>query len=722
MANNKSKNVLLREIVSRLNIVSGPGKKGEYIAWCPFHPDGKGKPPHQANLHVSDKGFICFACNEKGGLRKLADHLGINESTDDLSISYDYVDENGTLLYQAVRLNGKRFRLRRPNGNSGWIWNLSGTRRVLYRLPHLIESPQKRVFIVEGEKDANRLNDYRLLATTNSGGAGKWREEYSIALKDRDIVIIPDNDVPGQKHATQVANSLLGKAKSVKIVRLPELKDKGDVSDWLTEGHTKEELLEVCENATVIKGPVKDQNISSINFSSDKEDFHPTDLGNAKRLVSKYGNMIRYCHPRKKWLVWDGTRWQFDQTAEIMRLAKETVKSIYSEVSEIDDSESRKKAGGHAKSSESNHRLNSMISLAESEEGIPILPDQLDRDLWLLNCLNGTIDLKTGKLREHRTEDMITKIIPIEYDENAQCPLWESFLNQILGSNKELIESVQRAIGYSLTGETSEQCIFVLYGTGANGKTTFIKSIMAMLSDYAVSTPTETLMRKLDRGISNDIARLDGPRMVAGVETEEGSRFAEVLIKQITGGDTLTARFLHQEFFDFTPKFKLWVATNHKPLIRGTDHAIWRRIHLIPFAVIIPKEKQDRNLADRLIAELPGILRWSVEGCLYWKQIGLKMPNEVYQATANYRKEMDVLGAFISECCIESPGFSAQATSLYQAYTAWAQRSGERTITQTEFGRSLSERSFKKEKESKGKRLTYYAGLGLIDDNHNDEN
>jgi putative DNA primase/helicase len=268
----------------------------------------------------------------------------------------------------------------------------------------------------------------------------------------------------------------------------------------------------------------------------------------------------------------------------------------------------------HVVSSESLQKRKAMLQLAESE--LPILPDDLDHDVWLLNLSNGTYNLKTGTIQEHKRENLITKKIDVSYNKDASCPIWLNFLNKIFNNNSETINFVKKAIGYSLTGSTQEQCIFILYGIGCNGKSTLINIVKEILGDYSQQTPSETLMvRKYTGNVPNDIASLKGVRFVSSVETDEGRGFAESLVKQLTGDDFISARFLRQEFFEFKPECKIWLASNHKPQIRGTDHAIWRRIRLIPFTVTIPEEEKDFNLLDKLRSEKEGILSWAIDGC-----------------------------------------------------------------------------------------------------------
>jgi len=425
----------------------------------------------------------------------------------------------------------------------------------------------------------------------------------------------------------------------------------------------------------------------------DRSDFHMTDLGNARRLVERHGRNLRYCFAWGKWLAWRGSRWVPDQDGEVARLAKETVESIFVEAIKLTDPE-RKQLLAHAFRSESESRIRAMIELAKTEAGISVTPDQLDSDPWLLNCLNGTIDLRTGELHDHRRENLCTKLVPVGFDPEAQCPIWDSFLERILGQNLELIKFLRRAVGYSLTGLTTEQILVFLYGTGANGKTTFIETMRHLFADYSQQADFTTLLEKKNDGPRNDLASLKGARFVAAVEAAEGRQLAEAVIKQTTGGDTIRARFLYHEFFEFKPQFKLFLVANHKPRIAGTDEAIWRRIRLIPFAVTIPKEERDQQLPEKLERELPGILTWAVRGCRSWQKNGLGEPAEVSEATAAYRREMDILADFIDESCVVGPQEVVEAGQLYRVFKAWCENNGEEPLTQKKLGEKLRERGF----------------------------
>ena len=439
------------------------------------------------------------------------------------------------------------------------------------------------------------------------------------------------------------------------------------------------------------------------------------DTGNAQRFVDLFGDKVRYCYTDKRWLWYDGRKWCTDMTGAVKRLADKAVAcmsaelKVYEQTDADEGTDMAKAFEKHMKSSRSNKSKNAMLN--EVMHHVPILPSQLDRYKAVLNTPGGVIDLKSGALAPHDPKNYFTKITAVEYSENADCPRWTAFLDDIFGGDKDLIRYVQKAVGYSLTGATSEQCAFFLYGTGRNGKSTFLDIIRDIFGDYAANIQPETIMVRNSQGsaINSDIARLKGARLVTSVEPNEGVRINEGLLKQLTGDDTVTARKLYGDEFEFKPEFKLWMATNHKPVIRGTDTGIWRRIHMIPFTVQIPEEKIDRRLKYKLSAELTGIFRWAVEGCLLWQKEGLKMPRAVLEEVREYRREMDVISAFVEDKCTVGKGLSVKSSQLFAAYLNWAEQNNEYRMSSTKFGMELAKR-FEK---VKGRGCNYYSGITL---------
>lgn len=440
---------------------------------------------------------------------------------------------------------------------------------------------------------------------------------------------------------------------------------------------------------------------------------HCSDLGNARQFVEDHGQSLRYCYAIKKWIVWDGARWRLDSDGEVNRRAKQTALNLYAEAANEADPDRRQQLGKWALSSESRGRIEAMIDLAKSEPGIPVAPEELDADPWVLNCANGTIDLRTGQLTPFRREALCTKQIPVAFDPDAKCPIWKSFLGRIMNENKELVNFLRRSVGYALTGDTSEQVIFIHHGSGANGKSTFMEAIRTLLGDYGKSADSTLLTMRKGDGVRNDVARLAGARFVSTAETESGRRLAETLVKQLTGGDTISARFLYAEFFEFSAQFKLFLSTNHKPVIRGTDKAIWRRIRLVPFEVTIPDDEQDSELPAKLRTELPGILAWALRGCLSWQQYGLGKPEKVADATAAYREEMDTLGGFLHDRCVLNKRAKTTTGELFKAYLEWCGDTAERPLTQRDFGIALGERGLKPSRTGKAR---YWNEIELVTD------
>jgi len=445
-----------------------------------------------------------------------------------------------------------------------------------------------------------------------------------------------------------------------------------------------------------------------------------TDLGNSGRLISRHGQDLLYCYPWNFWLVWDGRRWLKDETGEIERRAAETIRDTLTEAikaqreAEAAGNENRSKGLkeliSHALASQAKPRLQAMIHLARMQ--VPVLPADLDADPWLFNVQNGTLDLRTSKLRPHKRADKLTKLAPVEYDPAAKCPTFDRFILEIMDNRPELVSYLARVFGYALTGNISEQCFFLFYGRGANGKSTLLEAMRALLGDYASQAEFQTFLdRRADQGINNDIAALRGARLVTASEANAGRRLNESMIKQVTGGDPVTARFLYAEFFSYLPTFKLVLATNHKPRIRGVDHAIWRRVRLVPFDVQIPADRQDPTLLDQLKAELPGILNWTLQGLADCRAHGLNEPSPVNEATNQYRESSDELGPFLADCCVVHEQAQVSGGKLRQAYLEWCEANGQDAVGPKIFAALLEDRGFKRNR-TKQKRL--WQGIGLL--------
>lgn len=437
--------------------------------------------------------------------------------------------------------------------------------------------------------------------------------------------------------------------------------------------------------------------------------FMNTEMGNAERIAYEYGNIIRHVHD-VGWYIWDGKRWKEDRKKEIERITSKTLRKLF----KSEDENDRKWAKICEKRAV---RMNSIKDLASL---VPAVREEFDSHAYLFNVENGIIDLKTGELLPHDRKYMLSKISPVTYEKGADCPTWKTFLESIFKKENnetdyELINFIQKAIGYSLTADISEQVIFFLWGKGRNGKSTFINTIKNLMGDYGKQTNADTFIKKKnDNSVNNDIARLVSTRFVSAVESEEGQKLNESLIKQLTGGEPITARFLRQEFFEFMPEFKIFFVTNHKPIIAGVDEGIWRRIRMIPFTVTIPKEKIDKKLPEKISLEMPGILNWAIEGCLKWQREGLGEPKSIAEATNEYKAEMDIIEPFIETCCLVNPLAKVEAKLLYNQYTKWCDEEGEYPLKNRAFYRLLENKGFKKERGAKNK--IYVHGLRLNDE------
>jgi putative DNA primase/helicase len=435
----------------------------------------------------------------------------------------------------------------------------------------------------------------------------------------------------------------------------------------------------------------------------------PTDLGNARRLVDRHGADL--INVGATWFAWDSMRWQADHTGEVVRRAKDTAESIVLEAERAPTGEVREALLKHALRSQSAGALKAMVTLASTEPSVVVSADQLDAHPMLLNVQNGTVDLTTGELRRHDRADLITRLAPVPYVPDAVCPIWDRFMNTITGGDHELRAYLLRLTGAMLIGRGTDQKVFMLHGSGDNGKTTFVETSRRVLGDYAAQAQMSTFVAGGRQSVRNDIARLAGRRLVTATEGDETQRLDEGLVKQLTGDDTITARYLYREHEEFRPTFTLMIVTNHLPEIRGSDRAIWRRIEVVPFVVTIPQEGRDEKLSEKLQRELPGILRSMVQGCLEYQRAGLHQPSAVLERSRAYREDQDHVGRFLLDCCLTGDGLSIRGTDLYTSYRAWADAVGEPALSQKALGGKLTALGF--ERRRIGSPIKYHTWLGI---------
>jgi len=546
---------------------------------------------------------------------------------------------------------------------------------------------------------------------------GEEFKKFMVKIEDTEDIDIQIEDVPIPPRFEE----LLKKNKKLQNTYLT--KDRPDISDQTGSGYdmalanlliknkfNDSEIATIIRNSktgtkkkitpsylaiTIRKGRAfekerKEKNELKIITAGD---FRPTDLWNSENFFKRYEGQLLYCKKWNGWLVYQQGKWQEDDRNKTQELAKKVIMGYYREASEIIDDKERRRLVDQARRSESQRAIRAMTELANS--AMAIVPDDFDQDIYIFNLESGTLDLKNIQFKEHKAEDMLTKIAGVSYNPEAGCPKWLDFLNKIFEGNEDLIDYLQASLGYSLTGNIGEQCLYILYGIGFNGKSTFINTIQEIWGDYAISTPFDTFLSKRGEHIPNDIARMRGARFVTAIEAGEGRGFNEELLKRLTGRDKVTARFLRQEFFDFYPTCKLWLATNHKPTVKEFSPAYWGRIRLIPFKLIIPEEERIRHYENILLEEREGIFNWILKGYQRWREEGLKVPEEIKEATAQYRDQMDVMAEFIEDRCIENRLAQATTKKLYGAYKDWCEENKERDINKRAFGRRLEERGYK---------------------------
>lgn len=609
---------------------------------------------------------------------------------------WDYLDEAGHLIAVVYRYD--------PPGQKKQFrpWDAKRRKmtppdpRPLYNQPGMASAAQ--VVLVEGEKCAQALIEAGIVATTAMHGANAPVDKTDWSpLSGKSVLIWPDRDKPGWEYATVAAQAILSAgAKSCHILYPPEEATEGwDAADAIAEGFDVATFL--THGPRLQMHDVADD-VDPV-VSSD-ESVWGTEDALALSFTRRYHRDWRYVAAWGRWLVWDGQRWRTEDTLA----ATDLIRSVCRQTAVRADNP--KIAAKLASAS----TVGGVERLARADRRHAATTDEWDADPWLLNTPGGVVDLKTGRMRPHDRADRMTKITTAT--PSGDCPTWKQFIDEVTGGDKELQAYLQRMVGYALTGSTQEHALFFLYGTGANGKSVFVNTLATILGDYATNAPMDTFMETRTDRHPTDMAGLRGARFVAAIETEQGKRWAESKLKNLTGGDKIAARFMRQDFFEFFPQFKLFVAGNHKPAIRNIDEAMKRRLHLIPFTITVPPERRDKNLQHKLLAERDGILAWAVQGCLDWQRHGrLDPPQRVVDATEEYFEAEDALGRWLDERCVRIPNAKSLTAELFTDWKQWAEAAGEFVGAQRRFSDLLITRGIEKWRNGVGVRG--FQGIGL---------
>ena len=610
--------------------------------------------------------------------------------------TYDYRSINGALLFQVCRLSPKDFRQRRPDG-AGWSWKTKGVERVPYRLPELLgASPVQQVFIVEGEKDVDRLRSAGFVATCNAGGAAtsgqksKWPNDFAKYFQDRDVVIIPDNDDAGLAHAYAIADSLTKgarQARSVRILYLPDLTEKGDVSDWFDAGGTPDALLDLVSDAMPFARDAltdrSDHKTLDLQNGTAIADFELHEDGVALAFAETYRGKLLYDHQACHWYLWTGTVWKMERTKLAFSWARQVCRNAACKLEPDDRVRSLLAKASAAAAVE---------RFAMSDRAFAVEADIWNQDPWLLGTPGGTVDLRTGLTKAADAADRISKTVLVApAPAGSVCPVWDRFLDEVTNYDKAFQTFIQRSCGYCLTGEVNEEVLWFVYGEGGTGKGTLLRTIVSIMADYALSVPIEVFTAGSKINLEYYRAEMAGTRLVTASETEKGATWAEAQIKEMTGNEApLSGRQPYGKVFTYRPKFKLLLVGNHAPRLKGRSKAMERRLRIAPFKH--KPLKEDKTLKERIEAEYPAILRWMIDGCLEWQRDGLGSCSVVDAASSNYFEDQDSFGDWLRERCLVAPSLSEQPGSLLADYLKWAKENNEAQMTKNDF-KELIERT-----------------------------
>ncbi len=616
------------------------------------------------------------------------------QPVDDLgpaTAKWDYLDASGKLLAVVYRYDP-------PGGRKEFRpWDARRRKmappepRPVYNQPGLAAAVQ--VVLVEGEKCAQALIDHGVVATTAMHGANAPVEKTDWSpLAGKAVLIWPDRDKPGWEYAGNAAQAILqAGALSCHLLYPPDEKPEGwDAADALAENFAVTDFIASGPRLQIHRAGDDGDHFESSIFGSDD--------ALALAFTRRYYRDWQYVAAWKQWIVWDGLRWRVEPTLRALDVVRLVCRDV---ALKANDPKLAAKLV-------SNGTVKGVENMARADRRHAATTDEWDANPWLLNTPSGVVDLKSGRMRPHDRADRMTKITSAMPE--GLCPTWLVFLDQVTGGDAELQRYLQIAAGYALSGSTQEHALFFLYGTGANGKSVFLSTLASILGDYATNAPIDTFMESRGDRHPTDLAGLRGARLVTAIETEQGRRWAEAKVKNLTGGDKVSARFLYQDFFEFWPQFKLFIAGNHRPALRNVDEAMRRRMHLIPFTVTIPPDKRDGKLGEKLLAERNGILKWMLDGCLLWQREGLKKPVAVIAATDEYFETEDVIGRWIEERCVRTANAKSLTAELYGDWKRWAESASEKVGTQRRFSDLLIQRGVEKWRNNGARG---FQGIGL---------
>ena len=591
-----------------------------------------------------------------------------------------------------------------------WVClDLEPTPRALFGLDALTAKPKARVLIVEGPKTrevaAERFPGWAVVCAGGATGAAKF--DWS-PMRERRVTIWPDNDDPGLRYQENVARlSLTAGAKEVRCIIPPEGLPKGwDLADEAPEGWRLEEILDDAPEYRSDAFRYREAedpptHTSVVEFS---DDFLALDFS------SENADELRYCDQFGKWYCWDGTVWAEDIKRAVFTRARLVCRRHAPKARKLSAKLAREVSAARA--------VAAIVNLARADVRHVTIAADWDANPWSLNTPGGIVDLHTGEMHEHDRSELHSKITAVA-PSKSPCHRWTSFLERITNNDEPLQKFLQRMAGYCLTGVTVEHALFFLYGTGANGKGTFLNTLTAVFGEYAKVSGMDTFTETKSERHPTDIAMLKGARLVSAQETEAGRHWAESKIKALTGGDPITARFMRQDFFTYMPQFKLVIAGNHKPQLHNIDEAMKRRLHMIPFTVCIPEVERDKQLFEKLKEEWPAILQWAIEGCIEWQKSCLDAPSSVMDTTNEYFLNEDTFGQWIAENIVRGNDFNFESSSdLYASWSSYAYRVGGEPGTQKAFVEAFNNRGYTPHRTNSGRG---FKGISLERPNYTDD-